>query len=226
MLGFSDTSAGEESSCIAGDPGTIPGSGILIRCRRDSLPSPVFLGILCGSAGKESVCNAGDLGLIPRFERSPGEGKGCPLQYSCQQNSMDHIVYGVTKSRTRLRDFSLHFQEISPESRLDWSLPVSSGISSLKPVKTHTLAFPGSPLHPLDRKPSEVQTSSQISRRTHRQAASLRSQVELRDHSRNRHCQPLGSAVPSSSGQGSALTRAGRLPTVPGRPHTPPTAVD
>ena len=35
-----------------------------------------------GSAGKESSCNAGDLGLIPRLGRSPGEGKGFPLQYS------------------------------------------------------------------------------------------------------------------------------------------------
>ena len=35
-----------------------------------------------GSAGKESSCNAGDLGSIPRLGRSPGEGKGYPLQYS------------------------------------------------------------------------------------------------------------------------------------------------
>ena len=183
-MGFSDTSAGEESSCIAGDPGTIPGSGILIRCRRDRLPSPIFLGLLCGSAGKESACNEGDLGSTPGFGRSPGEGKGCPFQYSCLQNSMDHIVYGVAKSQTRLKDFSLHFQEISPESRLDWSLPVPSGISSLKPAKTYTLAFPRSQLSPLDRKPSVVPTSSQISRRTHKQTASLRSQEELRDYSR------------------------------------------
>ena len=177
----------------------IPGSGILIHCRRVRLPSPIFLGLLCGSGGKESACNVGDLGLTPGFGRSPGEGKGCPLQYSCLQNSMDHIVYWVAKSRTRLKDFSLHFQEITPESRLYWSLPVSSGLSSLKPAKSHTLAFPGSPLSLLDRKPSVVLTSSQISRRTYRQTASLRSQVELRDHSRNRHSQPLGSAAPSFS---------------------------
>ena len=36
----------------------------------------------CGSAGKESACNVGDLGLIPGLGRSPGEGKGYPLQYS------------------------------------------------------------------------------------------------------------------------------------------------
>ena len=46
------------------------------------------LGFPCGSAGKESTCNAGDLGLIPGLERSPGEGKGYPLQYSGLENSM------------------------------------------------------------------------------------------------------------------------------------------
>ena len=47
---------------------------------RDRLPTPVFLGFPCGSAGKESACNARDLGLIPGLGRSPGEGKGYPLQ--------------------------------------------------------------------------------------------------------------------------------------------------
>ena len=60
------------------------------------------------SACKESTCNAGDLGLIPVSERSPGEGKGYPLQCSGLENSMDCIVHGVTKSQTRLSDF--HFQ--------------------------------------------------------------------------------------------------------------------
>ena len=41
------------------------------------------------SDGKESTCNAGDLGLIPGSGRSPGEGDGNPLQYSCLENSMD-----------------------------------------------------------------------------------------------------------------------------------------
>ena len=60
-----------------------------------------------GSAGKESACNAGDPGLIPGLGRSPGEGKGYPLQYSDVENSMDCIIHGVAKNRTRLRDF--HF---------------------------------------------------------------------------------------------------------------------
>ena len=42
-----------------------------------------------GSDGKECVCIAGDLGSIPGSGRSPGEGNGNPLQYSCLENSMD-----------------------------------------------------------------------------------------------------------------------------------------
>ena len=42
-----------------------------------------------GSDGKESACNAGDMSLIPGLGRSPGEGSGNPLQYSCLENSMD-----------------------------------------------------------------------------------------------------------------------------------------
>ena len=42
-----------------------------------------------GSVGKESACNAGDQGSIPGSGRSPGEGNGNPLQYSCLENSMD-----------------------------------------------------------------------------------------------------------------------------------------
>jgi len=60
-----------------------------IHWRRDRLPTLVFLGFPCGSSGKESTCNAGDLGLIPVLGRSPGEGKGYPLQYSSLENSMD-----------------------------------------------------------------------------------------------------------------------------------------
>ena len=54
--------------------------------------SPVFLGFPCGSIGKESACNVGDLVLIPGLGRSPGEGKGYPLQYSGLENSMGCIV--------------------------------------------------------------------------------------------------------------------------------------
>ena len=58
-----------------------------------------------GSDGKESAYNAGDLGSIPGLGRSPGEGNGYPLQYSCLENCRDRgawpaTVHGVTKSRT------------------------------------------------------------------------------------------------------------------------------
>ena len=62
--------------------------GWKIPWRRDRLTTPVFSGFPCGSAGKESSCNVGDLGLIPGLGRSPGEGKGYPLQYAGLENSM------------------------------------------------------------------------------------------------------------------------------------------
>ena len=58
------------------------------------------LGFPCGSAGKKSACNVGDLGLIPGLGRSPGEGKGYPLQYSILENPMDYRAHGFVKSQT------------------------------------------------------------------------------------------------------------------------------
>ena len=79
-----------------------------ICLRRDQLPTLVFLGFACGLAGKESPCSVGDLGLIPGLGRSPGEGKGYPLQYSGLENSMNRIVHGVAKSQTLLSNFHFH----------------------------------------------------------------------------------------------------------------------
>ena len=64
-----------------------------------------------GSEVKASACNEGDLGLIPGSGRSPGEGNGNPLQYSCLENPMDGgtwwaTVHWVAKSWTRLSDFT------------------------------------------------------------------------------------------------------------------------
>ena len=56
-----------------------------------------------GSPGKESACNAGDLGLVPELGRSPGEGKGYPLQYSGLQNSRGHKELDTTEQ------LSLHY---------------------------------------------------------------------------------------------------------------------
>ena len=49
-----------------------------------------------GSDGKASAYNAGDLGSIPGSGRSPGEGNGNPLQYSCLENPMDRGAWQVT----------------------------------------------------------------------------------------------------------------------------------
>ena len=62
----------------------------------------------CSSTGKESACNTGDLGSISGLGRSPGEGKGYPLQYSGLENSMGDIVHGVAKSWTQLSNFHFH----------------------------------------------------------------------------------------------------------------------
>ena len=64
---------------------------------------------------KASACNVGDPGSIPGSGRSPGEGNGNPLQYSCLENSMDGgawwaTAHGVAKSRTRNNfTFTFHF---------------------------------------------------------------------------------------------------------------------
>jgi len=71
-----------------------------------------------GSDGKESACNAGDLGSISGLGRSPGEGNGYPLHYSCLEKSMDRgawraIVYGITKSQTQLNNWHFHTLHVS-----------------------------------------------------------------------------------------------------------------
>ena len=62
-------------------------------------------GFLHISVSKEPACNAGDPGLIPGLGRSPAEGNGNPLQYSCLENPMDRgacwaTVHKVAKSQT------------------------------------------------------------------------------------------------------------------------------
>ena len=52
-----------------------------------------MLGFPGSSDGKASTCNVGDLGLIPRSGKSPGEGNGNPLQYSCLENPMGGEVW-------------------------------------------------------------------------------------------------------------------------------------
>ena len=88
-------------------------SSILLRANVSSLKiiySPVIV-LSCGSDGRESACSAGDPGTIPGSGRSPEEGNGSPLQYSCLENSMERqawwaTIHGVAKSRTQLSGFT------------------------------------------------------------------------------------------------------------------------
>ena len=62
-----------------------------------------------GSDSEESACNAEDAASIPGLGRSPGEGNGYSLQYSCPENPMDRgvwraILHGVAKSLTPFSD--------------------------------------------------------------------------------------------------------------------------
>ena len=79
---------------------------VLIRVLgRKTTISPFSWDFPSGSEGKESAYSVGDSGLMPGLGRSPGEGNGCALQYSCLENSTDRdgwwaTAYGVTKSQT------------------------------------------------------------------------------------------------------------------------------
>ena len=72
-------------------------SALVVRVGRSCRKVTLGKGFPGDSAGKESTCSAGDLGSIPGLERSPGEGKGYPLQYSGLENSVDCLVHGFTK---------------------------------------------------------------------------------------------------------------------------------
>ena len=86
-----------------------------------------FFAFPCGSAGREAVCNVGDLGSIPGLGRSPGKGKGYPLQYSGLENSMDTTE-------------QLHFTSKCHINRMKENYHTIISIDSeTAPDKTHTL---------------------------------------------------------------------------------------
>ena len=97
-----------------------------------------LLGFPGGSEVKASACNAGDLGSIPGLGRSPGEGNGTLLQYSCLENPMDGgawwaTVHGVAKSQTWLSDFTFTFTSllmmVHPLCHYEYWLPVTKIIT-------------------------------------------------------------------------------------------------
>ena len=88
-----------------------------------------LVGFLGGSAGKESTCNVEDLGSIPELGRSPEEGNGYSLQYSCLENSMEggaqqFTVHSITKSQKlsltlfqrQVRISSFSSKQLQPQS--------------------------------------------------------------------------------------------------------------
>ena len=74
------------------------------------------MGFPGSSDGKATAYNAGDLGSIPGLGRSPGEGHGNPLQYSCLENPMDREAWKATVNRTAqswtwLKQLSMHARD-------------------------------------------------------------------------------------------------------------------
>ena len=102
--GFPDSPVGKESTCNAGDPGSIPRSG---RSAGEGIGYPLQYSWVFLVA--QLVKNLpGMWETTHGLGRSPGEGKCYPLQYSGLENFIDCVVHGVAKSQTRMSDF--HFQ--------------------------------------------------------------------------------------------------------------------
>ena len=114
-----------------------------------SVFSYVPLGFPGGSGSNASACNAGDLGSISGLGRSPGEGNGDSLQYSCLENPMDRgawkaSVHGVAEDRTRLSNFTFtfHFHALEKDmathsSFLAWRIPGTGEPGGLPSMGSH-----------------------------------------------------------------------------------------
>ena len=111
-------------------------------CEFGMKPTCWYRGSRGGLVSKESSCSVGDLGSISGSGRSPGEGNGSPLQYSCQENSMDKgawwaTIHAVTKSGTRR----------ATNIFTSWALKVLWTISLLRvAIRIHGKEFPGGPV--------------------------------------------------------------------------------
>ena len=128
-------------------PQTYPGFDLHLQLLSIHLLSSQ--GFPCSSVGKVSACSAGDLGLIPGSGRSPGEGNGNPLQYSCLENPPDRGAWRATvRGVRRVRHDSAtdptvptahvcHY--VSLNIRLCWSF-CRKALSSLL-LLTHSSSF-------------------------------------------------------------------------------------
>ena len=116
LSGFPTSSSWSKLSCR---PGTITVYFFVSPYNKSDMVSGKSMGLESDTwwLSKRSACNARDPGSVPESGRSPGEGDGYPLRYSCLENSMDRgawwpTVHGVIKSRTRLRDSHFHFTHL------------------------------------------------------------------------------------------------------------------
>ena len=104
-VGFPDSSVSKESTCNAGDPGSIPGSGRSAGERKGYPLQYSWASLVAQLVKNPPAMRETWVG------KTPGERKEYLLQYSGLENSMDHIIHGVTKSWTRLSNFHFHPQQ-------------------------------------------------------------------------------------------------------------------
>ena len=127
--------------------------------------------LLCFPGGAElkaSACNVGDLGSIPGSGRSPGEGNGNPLQYSCLENPMDGGAWWarVTGRKELDKTERLHFHNsywISniPSGKLKWIVPCEARKSEWQlPVLSYNAFNSVLRLNPCDKLHTETKHSS------------------------------------------------------------------
>ena len=103
-------------------------SSILVPAQKQSGVRPCPGGLPWWLRCKQSACRAGDQGSIPGLGRSPGEGHGYPLPYSCIENSLDRGAWwtkirGVEKSRTPLSDYITSAQTGHEKDDTSWQGP-------------------------------------------------------------------------------------------------------
>ena len=134
-LGFPGNSAGKESACNAGNPGSIRVQKI--PWRRDRLRTPVFLGFPDGSDGKESTRNAGDSHLIPGSGSSSGEGRGYPVQYSWASLMAQMVKNLPAMQETWVQPLGweepLEEEMGTPLSILAWRIPTDRELEGYSP---------------------------------------------------------------------------------------------
>ena len=114
VLGFTDSSAGKESACDAGDPGSIPRSGRSVGEGIGYPPQYSSWASLVAQLVKNLPAMRGDLGSILGLADPLEKGTGCPLQYPGLEKSINSVALGLAKSQTGLNNFHTFILDCSP----------------------------------------------------------------------------------------------------------------